>query len=73
MSMILSVIFAIMKAAPLDDEEEQYFSTDTSEDTLLTCACETLDVIAINADPKKLMVPIVSRDNYLNKVENNNI
>lgn len=60
MNTILSVLFAIMKAPPLDDEDEQYFSVDTSEDTLLTCACETLDVIAINADPKKVMVPVVS-------------
>lgn len=59
MNTILSVLFAIMKAPPLDDEDEQYFSADTSEDTLLTCACETLDVIAINADPKKVMVPVM--------------
>lgn len=59
MNSILSVIFGIMKAPPLDDEEEQYFSSDASEDTLLSCACETLDTIAINAEPKKFINPIM--------------
>lgn len=60
MNSILSVIFSILITPPIDDEDEQYFSSDSSEDTLLSCACETLDTIALNANSKKLMPLIVS-------------
>ncbi|KAF6208061.1 hypothetical protein GE061_016511 [Apolygus lucorum] len=56
---ILSVLFELMCSKPEDDEEEEYFTSDPEEDTLLTCACETLDNIALSVDAKKLIGPVM--------------
>ncbi|XP_014262329.1 importin-4-like [Cimex lectularius] len=56
---ILLVIFKLMCSKPEDDENEEYFTSDPDEDTLLTCACEVLDTIAMNMDAKKLIHPVM--------------
>lgn len=51
-----------MCVKPEDDDEEEYFTSDPDEDTLLTCACEALDNMAICIDAKKIINPVVSNE-----------
>jgi len=56
---IISILFKILSCRPEKEDEEEYFSTDPEEDTLLTSACETLDVMALNFDADRLMPVLV--------------
>uniref|UniRef100_A0A224X607 Putative karyopherin importin beta 3 n=1 Tax=Panstrongylus lignarius TaxID=156445 RepID=A0A224X607_9HEMI len=57
---VLDVLFTIMCSKPEDDNLEEYFTSDPEDDTLVTCACETLDDIAMNINPITLLQPMMS-------------
>lgn len=56
---VLDVLFTIMCSKPEDDNLEEYFTSEPEDDTLVTCACETLDDIAMNINPLALLQPMV--------------
>lgn len=56
----LHVVLKVMCEKPEDDDgEEDYFSSDPDDDTLLTSACECLDDIALNTEAELLIPHIV--------------
>ncbi|KAK9506414.1 hypothetical protein O3M35_008363 [Rhynocoris fuscipes] len=60
LNQILHTLFSIMCSKPEDDNLEEYFTSDPEDDTLITCACETLDYIAMNMSPLALMQPVMN-------------
>uniref|UniRef100_T1IFX5 Importin N-terminal domain-containing protein n=1 Tax=Rhodnius prolixus TaxID=13249 RepID=T1IFX5_RHOPR len=57
---VLDVLFTIMCSKPEDDNLEEYFTSEPEDDTLVTCACETLDDIAMNINPLALLQPMMN-------------
>lgn len=49
-----------MSSAPDKDDSEEYFAEDSDNNTPITCANQTLDVMALHLPPEKLMPPLVS-------------
>ncbi|BES88218.1 IBN_N [Nesidiocoris tenuis] len=72
---VLSALFELLCVKPEDDDDEEYFTPDPDEDTVLTCACETLDNLFMNVDAKKILSPamefvrsaVVSQNQYHKK------
>ncbi|XP_071878378.1 importin-4 [Bombus fervidus] len=52
---ILDVLFNLMSSRPKDDNDEVYFSGDNEDNTPVTCATQTLDLLALNLPPEKLI------------------
>jgi hypothetical protein len=44
---------------PENDDKEEYFSEDVDANTPMTCATQTLDVLALYLPPDKLLPPLV--------------
>ncbi|XP_066592125.1 importin-4-like [Prorops nasuta] len=57
---ILDMLFNLMSTKPEDENEEVYFSGDNEDNTPLTCATQTLDLLALHLPPEKL-IPHVLR------------
>ncbi|KAH8340398.1 hypothetical protein KR074_012207 [Drosophila pseudoananassae] len=55
---VLSVIFNVMCCSPTGDDDEDYFSTDGG-DNAITAASQTLDTMALNLSPEKLIPPLL--------------
>ena len=58
---IIAVLFELMSTASDDtgDEQEEYFGSNEVS-TPMTCATQTLDVLALNIPPKNLIPPLLS-------------
>ncbi|XP_076749367.1 importin-4 [Xylocopa sonorina] len=52
---ILDMLFILMSTRPEDDNDEVYFSGDNEDNTPVTCATQTLDLLALNLPPEKLI------------------
>lgn len=48
-----------MSTRPEDDNDEVYFRGENDDNTLVTCAAQTLDLLALNLPPEKLIPPLV--------------
>ena len=56
---IVDVLFELMSTRPEDDEKEEYFTDDDDDDTPMTCANQTLDLLALHFPPEKILPHIV--------------
>jgi len=56
---ILEVLFQLMSVRPENDDSEEYFTEDADASTPMTCATETLDILALHLPPDKLLPPLV--------------
>ncbi|XP_069698314.1 importin-4-like [Periplaneta americana] len=56
---ILDVLFQLMSMPPENDDKEEYFSDDVDANTPMTCATQTLDVLALHLPPDKLLPPLL--------------
>jgi len=56
---ILEVLFQLMSVRPEYDDSEEYFTEDADASTPMTCATETLDILALHLPPDKLLPPLV--------------
>lgn len=52
---ILDMLFNLMSMRPEDDNDEVYFSDDNEDNTPVTCATQTLDLLALHLPPEKLI------------------
>ncbi|XP_050478214.1 importin-4-like isoform X1 [Bombus huntii] len=52
---ILDMLFNLMSTPPEDDNDEVYFSGDNEDNTPVTCATQTLDLLALHLPPEKLV------------------
>ncbi|KOX69401.1 Importin-4 [Melipona quadrifasciata] len=52
---ILDMLFTLMSTKPQDDNDEIYFSGDNEDNTPITCATQTLDLLALHLPPEKLI------------------
>ena len=60
---ILQVIFTLMNAGAGDDDEDDDDDPDGDDSSPSVCASQTLDVMAINLPPEKVVTPVVSSFN----------
>ncbi|XP_043248077.1 importin-4-like [Colletes gigas] len=51
---IIDMLFNLMSTRPEDEDDEVYF-TDDEDNTLVACAAQVLDVLALNLPPEKLI------------------
>jgi len=56
---IVDVLFELMSTPSSEDEEEEYFSEDDDDDTPMTCANQTLDLLALHIPPEKILPHIL--------------
>jgi len=56
---MLEVLFQLMSVRPENDDSEEYFTEDADASTPMTCATETLDILALHLPPDKLLPPLV--------------
>lgn len=56
---IVNTLFQLMSLPPEDGDEEEYFTAEPGESTAMTCATQTLDLIALNLPPEKLIPPLL--------------
>ena len=54
-----------MSTPPENEEKEEYFCEDEDANTPMTCATQTLDVLALHLPPDKLLPPLVIFFNFL--------
>ena len=52
---IVELLFALMSTRLDDDNDEVYFSGDNEDNTPVTCATQTLDLLALHLPPEKLI------------------
>ncbi|KOC63425.1 Importin-4 [Habropoda laboriosa] len=52
---IIDMLFNLMSTRPEDDNDEVYFSGDNEDNTPVTCATQTLDLLALHLPPEKLI------------------
>ncbi|XP_063986227.1 importin-4-like [Diachasmimorpha longicaudata] len=52
---IVDVLFELMSSPPDDENDEVYFSGENEDNTPVTCATQTLDLLAIHLKPDKLV------------------
>ncbi|XP_017888011.1 importin-4-like [Ceratina calcarata] len=52
---ILDLLFMLMSTKPEDEDDEVYFNGDNEDNTPVTCATQTLDLLALNLPPEKLI------------------
>ncbi|KAG8238815.1 hypothetical protein J437_LFUL010529 [Ladona fulva] len=52
---ILDTLFMLMSFPPEDEDHEDYFAEETEGNTPMTCATQTLDVLALHLPPEKLV------------------
>ncbi|KAK2578828.1 hypothetical protein KPH14_002445 [Odynerus spinipes] len=52
---IVDMLFGLMSSRPDDDNEEVYFSGENEDNTPITCATQTLDILALHLPPEKLI------------------
>ena len=50
-----------------DDNDEVYFSGDNEDNTPVTCATQTLDLLALHLPPEKLIPQLVRFSTYVLK------
>lgn len=53
------MLFNLMSMRPEDDNDEIYFSDDNEDNTPVTCATQTLDLLALHLPPEKLIPQLV--------------
>lgn len=53
------MLFNLMSMRPEDDNDEVYFSDDNEDNTPVTCATQTLDLLALHLPPEKLIPQLV--------------
>lgn len=56
---MLEVLFQLMSVRPENDDSEEYFTEDADASTPMTCATETLDILALHLPPDKLLPPLL--------------
>lgn len=58
---IVVVLFELMACAPAeeDDEEEDYFLGSSEVSNPMTCATQTMDILALHVPPEKLIPPLL--------------
>ncbi|KAG7189765.1 hypothetical protein KM043_017429 [Ampulex compressa] len=52
---IIDMLFEIMSTRPDNDNDEIYFSGENEDNTPITCATQTLDLLALHLPPEKLI------------------
>lgn len=52
---IIDTLFNLMSSRPDDEDEEVYFNDDNEDQTPMTCATQTLDLLALHLPPDKLV------------------
>ncbi|KAK0087613.1 hypothetical protein PV325_000560 [Microctonus aethiopoides] len=52
---IVDVLFELMSSPPENENDEVYFSGENEDNTPVTCATQTLDLMAIHMKPEKLI------------------
>ncbi|XP_015586290.1 importin-4 [Cephus cinctus] len=52
---IIDMLFTLMSTPPDDETDEVYFSGDNEDNTPMTCATQTLDLLALHLPPEKLI------------------
>ncbi|XP_055689529.1 importin-4-like [Lutzomyia longipalpis] len=58
---IIGVLFNLMASTPAgDDDEEEYFVGSTEMSSPMTCATQTMDILALNVPPEKLIPPLLA-------------
>ncbi|KAE8750906.1 hypothetical protein FOCC_FOCC002334 [Frankliniella occidentalis] len=57
---IVDVLFELMSSPSSEDEQEDYFAEDEDDDTPMTCANQTLDLLALHIPPEKILPHILS-------------
>lgn len=57
---MIDVLFALMCNQPDDEGEEEYFTGDPDNCNPMTCATQTLDLLALHVPADKLIPPLVS-------------
>lgn len=53
------MLFTLMSTRPEDDNDEVYFSGYNEDSTPVTCATQTLDLLALHLPPEKLIPQLV--------------
>lgn len=53
------MLYNLMSTKPQDDNDEIYFSGDNEDSTPVTCATQTLDLLALHLPPEKLIPYLV--------------
>lgn len=53
------MLFNLMSTQAEDDNDEVYFSGDNEDNTPITCATQTLDLLALHLPPEKLIPQLV--------------
>lgn len=56
---IIEVVFQLISTPPENEEKEEYFCEDIDANTPMTCATQTLDVLALHLPPDKLLPPLL--------------
>lgn len=56
---IVDVLFALMCLKPDDDGDEEYFTGDPDSSNPMTCATQTLDLLALHIAADKLIPPVL--------------
>uniref|UniRef100_A0A1L8DXJ5 Putative karyopherin importin beta 3 n=1 Tax=Nyssomyia neivai TaxID=330878 RepID=A0A1L8DXJ5_9DIPT len=58
---IIGVLFNLMASTPAgEDDEEEYFVGSTEMSSPMTCATQTMDILALNVPPEKLIPPLLA-------------
>ena len=53
------MLFTLMSTKPQDYNDEIYFNSDNEDNTPVTCATQTLDLLALHLPPEKLIPYLV--------------
>lgn len=54
------MLFHLMSEPPTDETDEAYFCDNVDDSTPMTCATQTLDLLALHLPPEKLVPHVVS-------------
>lgn len=56
---IINVLFLLMSTPPEEDVEDDYFQDESDSNSPMTCATQTLDLLALHVPADKLLPPLV--------------
>ncbi|XP_067002902.2 importin-4 [Anabrus simplex] len=56
---VIDVLFQLMCLPPENEDQEEYFTDDASANSPMTCATQTLDILALHLPPDKLLPPLL--------------
>lgn len=58
---IIQILFKLMAAEPeIDEEEEEYYADSAELSSPMSCATQTMDLLALHIAPEKLMPPLLA-------------